>query len=319
MPTQKKVNTNHQSSDASHLQATSSKFFLLGFLAICIITALSVLFMNVAFKNAPTAADKDGVPELWANAYSPSGDITASVETRKYDDVENPFIEYRFLLTNFDSSRSTYLTHFSAYIASDTNKGFVPLTSDSLEYTYTPEADDSWKQLPLSAPANSTSGFRLTDPLALGASGTPFSTLYLRYNVAYNTASDTAIDAKLSAVTTPDNSSTPTLTTTAVAIGQHGSSNEIAISDDPAISSATLTENPLSDETGYTAPLGVSSSFTPGLSVIGSVLPEFQLDSYAFLGMGQIVLLAAIAVLVISLIVYLVTLKRPAKSQQKSE
>ena len=320
MSNQKKVTNSHQPSSQEHIQSGSSKFFLLGFLAVCIITTLSVVFMNFSFSNAPTAADKDGVPELWANAYNYSKDLEAFVETYQYDDTEIPFIEYRYSLTNYDSHDTTYLTHIASFISSETNNGFVPLDANNIEYTYTPDNDESWKQLAISAPANSTNGFRLSEPLAVGANDTPFSTIYLRYNVAYDSANDSSIDAKISAITAPNSNAAPTLTTTSVSIGNETVDRELAVSDDPAISSATVTESPLADTADHTAPLGVSSSFLPDLTIIGSTLPQFQLDSYALLGMGQIVLMGAIAVLVISLVIYLITFKRPAhRSKQQAK
>lgn len=307
MPSSQHTQSN---TNKDRVNSAAGKIFLCAFLAVALIATASVLSLHFAFTHADTALDKDGVPEIWANAAENSVAVDSSVDTITFDDSAEPFVEYRVRLENTSASQ-LYLTHFASYISSAEQSGFVPLNGTNLEYTYTPEQNDSWQQLAVSAPANNLDGSKLSEHLALGAASTPFNALYLRYNVAYDPEHADQLSVKVSSLTSSDNdtSSALSVASTTPELLAKTDSSEVAISDDPAISTKTVTENPLTAGSERTEVLGVSSSLAPNLTIIGGILPDFQLDSYALLGAGQLILLAAIGVLIISFVIYFFTFK----------
>lgn len=101
-------------------------------------------------------------------------------------DTESNLISFNSSITNRDPDSPLYIERIAAYIDEETSRGetsngFLPLSEKTLFYTATPEDEDSWKPVVLSAPENSMDGFKLETPLKLAASGSEGDTLYFRY------------------------------------------------------------------------------------------------------------------------------------------
>lgn len=101
-------------------------------------------------------------------------------------DTESNLISFNSSITNRDPDSPLDIERIAAYIneetdAGETSDGFLPLSEKTLFYTATPEDEDSWKPVALSAPDNSMDGFKLETPLRLTASGSEGDTLYFRY------------------------------------------------------------------------------------------------------------------------------------------
>lgn len=103
----------------------------------------------------------------------------------KVDNTPKNLVEFQTSITNRDPSLPLDLERIAAYIDENTtdgnNKGFLPLDETTLWYTSTPDDDNSWQPVKVSAPANTTSGFTLETPLRMTPSGTTGDTLYFRY------------------------------------------------------------------------------------------------------------------------------------------
>ncbi len=98
--------------------------------------------------------------------------------------LSNQLIAYQTSLKNIDPDNPLYLTHLSSYMEDEAgNSGFVPLNSSLISYTYTPENEESWVPLEITAPGTSSESFMLAHPLTLGKSGSSIDTLYFRYNI----------------------------------------------------------------------------------------------------------------------------------------
>jgi|GEM_PF-2432141 len=97
--------------------------------------------------------------------------------------IDNTLVEYTTSISNVDPENILYLTKIASYIEVEDDDGFLGLGSDSLEYTYTPDDDDSWQSVALTVPDNTDTAFTLTTPLTLGQAKTSTDTLYFKYYV----------------------------------------------------------------------------------------------------------------------------------------
>ena len=101
--------------------------------------------------------------------------------------ISDRLISYHGYLKNTDPINSLQLTHISSFIANNTHpeeSGYLPLTSDTIEYTVTPEEDNSWTGLDINAPATTMDGFELSTPIELSPADSGIDTVYFRFNYA---------------------------------------------------------------------------------------------------------------------------------------
>ncbi len=119
-------------------------------------------------------------------------DITAKV-LGKLEGTENRLVEFNTYVKNRDPENPLDLERLAAYItettAEGTQTGYLPLDKTTLWYTTTPEDESSWQLIDISAPENSTDGFKLANPITMAPAGQPGDTLYFRY---YGETSDQA-------------------------------------------------------------------------------------------------------------------------------
>jgi len=127
----------------------------------------------------------------------------------KIEGKNSNLIEYTASIHNRDPKNPLRLERVAAYIkdtakTADGNKvndGFIPLSLDTLYYTTTPNDNSSWKQVAISAPRNSESGFVLENPINLAPDGQAGCEVYFRY---YAETADLVgnIDAQINYYTT---------------------------------------------------------------------------------------------------------------------
>ncbi len=113
-------------------------------------------------------------------------------------------VQYDTSLVNRDTAAPLELIRLAAYVQDiptenpdNTNSGFLPLELQTLQYTYTPEDDNSWQNIGISAPSNSLEGFSLEKPLHLNPNGQKNDRIYFRY-YAETSSSSGKISGKIS-------------------------------------------------------------------------------------------------------------------------
>lgn len=125
--------------------------------------------INITNMNWPISADSNI-----------KGEVVGQIE-----DTDNKLVQFETSITNRDPANKLNLERLAAYIEETTeqgtNEGFIPLTSSTLYYSTTPDDNDSWKPLEISAPSSTTTGFNLKTPLTMSPAGTPGDTIYFRY------------------------------------------------------------------------------------------------------------------------------------------
>ncbi len=112
----------------------------------------------------------------------------------KFENTESNLVQYDTYVKNRDPKNPLILKRLASYIedhatstgsegqeSSHDNTGFIPLSVKNLKYTTTPEDENSWTPLEISAPMNSTDGFTLANPITMQPSGQAGDTLYFRF------------------------------------------------------------------------------------------------------------------------------------------
>lgn len=104
----------------------------------------------------------------------------------KIEDTNSNLVEFKASIKNRDPVRPLDLERLAAYIREDTAEtgtvdGFLPLNVQTLYYTTTPQDNDSWQPVDISAPSSDHTGFSLSQPIHMTPSGQTGDTLYFRY------------------------------------------------------------------------------------------------------------------------------------------
>ena len=103
--------------------------------------------------------------------------------------VDNKLIQYTAGLANRDTGNEITLTKIASNLVDKDpatgkeNSGFIPLSAENLEYSYTPNDLNSWQSLEISEPASSDDGFKLKTPIMLAKAGKGQDKVYFRYYV----------------------------------------------------------------------------------------------------------------------------------------
>ncbi len=125
--------------------------------------------INITNMNWPISADSD---------------LNAKV-VGKIGNTNSNLIQFISSISNRDPENPLNIERIAAYIEESTstnsNSGFLPLSSKTLFYSTNPEDNSSWQPIELSAPDNSLNGFKLATPIQLSKAGTTGDTLYFRY------------------------------------------------------------------------------------------------------------------------------------------
>ena len=95
--------------------------------------------------------------------------------------IGSQYVEYTASLTNHDTTTPVTLTHLASHLVDSGSAGFIPfnLSDNIIRYSTDPNSPN-WRDLAISAPTTSLSGFQLEQPLTLN----PGESIYFRYNIA---------------------------------------------------------------------------------------------------------------------------------------
>ncbi len=293
------------------------------FVAFAGFSAITVIGLRQNIDTTAIASNSQ-TPESWANF-----PVSADVKTNLDVATDSSVALFTTSVTNTKEDGLLYLTNLASYLdeAHGDHDGFLPLDSETAEYTYTPDDSSSWQALSISAPKNGVTGFRLTNALALGPAGSNTDTLYIRFQVSPS-ADDDIISDKV-AFLLDDNygyrSSATASTSVAIHIVENDpyivatddttNTNPHAIFDelfgDNSNSSNTSTVATKEDENGDSAfaqPLGVFSEVTELKTIATVANTDTEVDG-SFMSTASIILVAILVVFAIALIGYIIVVK----------
>ncbi len=274
---------------------------LLAFVAFAGLTAYSVNHLSSEISHT-AVANVDGVPLAWR-----SSQLSDAISTQTEAEVKDGYIAYTTSVTNTSLTDSTVITHIASYINGE-HKGFVPLSTNSLEYSYYPEATDSWTPAAVTAPGEGEEDFKLASEIYLGTGDSSNNTVYFRYLVAPSEAGN--ISDKVAFLTKTSDDIRLTISDNTVAYEPSNPDEVVAVSE----SSREIVD----DESGNAAfaePLGVTSETpviaTISLASIGNIAlsPEVTAGSL-------IVLVVCLGIFVASLIAYLASRKKEEQQRR---
>ena len=265
----------------------SYTFLMIAFIAFAGISAIVVHSLHSQIENA-VIVGSDGTPMSWdsSDANAPTH-IELAAQA-----VTDDFVQYTSSVEN-TSPAPLYITHIASYLTADSATGFIPFNSSLIEYTFTPDNNDSWTALAVSAPANNKNGFKLEHELILGAAGSGTDTAYFRYKVS--SASSTNLTDNFAVLTSDDlgaisrSSYTNTIATTVP-------NDHVAVNTDPNASDV---------EQVYVDPLGVSSTVSDTDTVTTVATTASSLSSPT-VSASVIWVLATLAVFAICFVSFLV-------------
>ncbi len=104
----------------------------------------------------------------------------------KIENTNSNLVEFQASIKNRDPARPLNLERLAAYIRENTAEtgtvdGFLPLNLQTLYYTTTPQDNNSWQAVDISAPSSDRTGFNLSQPIRMAPAGQTGDTLYFRY------------------------------------------------------------------------------------------------------------------------------------------
>lgn len=238
---------------------------LVAFISLAAVASISIIATHHEFKNEVLAA-RTGSPLSW-NDIPTAGALETNLSTRVDNETT---LQYTITVKNTDPSHTFLLTHLASHLKTVNNKGFIPLSDETLEYTYTPSEAYSWSSLAISAPGGSRDNFRLDGELSLTKSGTPTDTVYLRYTV---TPEDAVIGSEVNDVIyllALDEDDQPLSTS---------SESTVALADTTVVATIDAeTGEPLDDSNSdaFAQPLGVESYSSDSVKTISTTIADFE-------------------------------------------
>ena len=291
-------------SKASKVTGIFTAILLVVFVAVAGVTTFSIT--NIAsVVEANILANKNGVPENWNN-YSEKSSVSSEVSSHV---INNDYVEYVTSLKNDSKTEPLSVTHLASYINGNENSGFIPLDSNSLEYTYDPDNTDSWTPVSISEPSSSDEGSKLENSLYVGTAGSNTDTIYFRYNVDMTTDDGLVDDVVAYVAETKDGNASITTSSTTTEYNPSDTVASTAEEDLALAKGLGLTQDSATsaiDESGeYTQPLGAFSeapdSNIISLSRLGAI--SISKDS---LTTSVIVIFATVGVFIVGLAAYLI-------------
>jgi fibro-slime domain-containing protein len=118
--------------------------------------------------------------------------VPATPRLSAFLNTDRKMVEYTSTLRNNDVSYdlevkgiASWINDGHAYAADKNVSGFLPLSSQTAYYSFTPDVASSWKPLQINRPTNASDGFAVVEPngLILGPADSPTGTVYLKYEV----------------------------------------------------------------------------------------------------------------------------------------
>lgn len=291
----------------ARLRRASQAVCGLSLVAFVIVAGATALTARQATEEleAKVIASETQTPKNWNTAESKT--VTANTHLSG-EVVSANYVQFTTAVSNSNSSDGLYLTHLASYLSEDggENDGFMPLSGATLEYTYTPNDDSSWRTINLSQPANSETAFQFDTELHLGAAGTATDTVYFRYYVTPDEDVTTVSD-KVSLLMRNSNGETG-YTESAATVNYAEAVEEVE-----TVAAAT-TEDDDSEEATHVDPLG-RFSFVPNVSAITSTVASASDPNVSFLILGAIMMIVAVGVFVACLAIYIPLRKQVVKKK----
>jgi hypothetical protein len=291
-------------SKASKVTSVLVIILSLVFVSVIGVTAFSITnVVSVVEANAP--ASKSGIPKDWNN-YEQKTSVGSEISSRI---VNDEYVQYTTSLKNNSNTESLSITHFASYIDGNRNDGFIPLSYNSLEYTYDSDNADSWTPIDISSPDNGNDGFKFNHNIYVGISGSYTDTVYLRYNVDMSANDGLVDDVVAYIVETKDGNVSVATNSTTTEYNPLDATISTAEEDLALAKGLGLTQDSATsaiDESGeYVKPLGVSSEF-PSANIISlSHLGAISISKDT-LTTSIIVIFAAVGVFIVGLAAYLI-------------
>ena len=274
------------------------------FMKVAVIVAfvgVAAMVSGIVFKanaelSSRSIADANGVPKNWADEGNANG-VAASSSLSAAMPNGGKYVQYTATVTNESSEDDLYVTHLAAYLSSDgtDEDGFMRLSSDSLEYTYTPNDEDSWEQIGLTQPSKSKDAFKLANELSVGRAETAKNSVYFRFYVVPNDSETDTINNTLSFKLRDDSGKDGYVTSgTMVAYQQKEQPTIAVVSDDDAEDGAG---------SSYVKPLG-EYSYRPEIATVSGTIADAGIDE-EFLPVSVIIMIVAVIIFAVCLAIYL--------------
>lgn len=134
--------------------------------------------ITISNMNWPISADSNITSEIVGKIGDTESNLVQNIASITNRDPDHPLDIERLAAY---ANENTTETHLDGNIENHILEGYVPLDTQTLYYSTTPNDSSSWQPLEISAPSNSASGFTLVTPLTLAPSGTNGDTMYFRY------------------------------------------------------------------------------------------------------------------------------------------
>lgn len=277
----------------------------LAFVAIAGVTAAVVGLTTQSVARTSNLFNESGVPTAWTNSTDNASGIVSGVSAQvsEYEEAGR-FVQYNSYVKN-NSTTPRYVTHISSYLTSTDSghNGFVPLSEATIEYTYTPDNQDSWQRLAISAPANNPDGFKLANSLYLSTMNEPMNTVYFRYNVSAKDTPADELSSQLAFLVSEDGKDQLSVASSTIAYGPDPSGAEESVI--AAVDESPSTTDPLSEdlESATAKPLGVVSYLSNTDFIYGTINNASTPQSFPIMTQALLVLL--ISVFAAALILYI--------------
>lgn len=263
---------------------------LVTFIAIAGITAFTGFNTRREVEDK-TIANIENSPKAWGEIESKNVVANSSLSGEV---IDSKYIQWTVAITNSNSGDSLYVTHLAAFLSEDENKsGFIPLASNSLEYSYTPDNASSWTKIGLGSPGSNENAFKLNSDLHLGTLGTATDTVYFRFYIEPERGTK-RVNNKVSFL----------MRNSKGEAGYASSVAMIAYEDSVLAEAQALAKADAGDGTtseNYADPLGMFS-FIPNVDVVTSVVAsttgisqEFLIVAAVLLGIGVIIFIICLA------------------------
>lgn len=271
------------------------------FIAFAGFTAYTVNHLSAEIDDT-TIANKNGIPSAWTNY-----DMANTLSSQTSSEIAGDHIVYTTSVTNTDLNNSASITHIASYLDGET-KGFLPLDSSSLEYSYYPDASSSWTPVTVVSPGEDEDSFKLSSEVYLGTGDSSDNTVYFRYSVAPSTSGVVSDKIAFLAKTVSDKTGIA-ISDNSIAYEPSSSDEAVAVSE----SDQTPTES-ASGEDAFAEPLGVTSESPIATAIPVATIGTIVIPADIMTG-SLIVLVVCLGIFTASLIAYLISRK---KEEQKN-
>lgn len=224
----------------------------------------------------------------------------------KLENSDSNLIEYTTSVKNRDPQFPLQLNRISTFISDEStekdsdgnniehkNIGFLPHSAKTLYYTTTPNDENSWQPVEISAPTSDENGFTLKEPITMSPAGQAGDTLHFRF-IAETSEFDGNITNRTSYYTTLNGVAGVTYDNHTLAYKgkkpeevkqpHHLKINYIIDwgeeTPDPAIEALLpdTYEDDLKEGETYNVPTKLIDNFTPDQEVVNGTMPNENLD-----------------------------------------